>query len=433
MLTPLAVAAAAPDFVDCAICDENVAPVDLNAEADVVGISFMTFNAPRAYELAAEFKRRGRTVIFGGYHPTLMPEEALCHGDAVCVGEAEANLPQMMEDFRRGRLQPFYRLESPGFTRRPVNRALLRQGAYLTPAVVQATRGCPFNCEFCSVAAFSRRRFQTRPVAEVMAEIRSLPGRSLLFIDDNLAADMDYLRRLLTALAPLCRRWYAQMCVQVTRDPGFLELMRRSGCRGVFVGFESLSQASLDGANKSRNRASEYTSAVRRFHAYGIAVMGAIVLGFDQDTVETFEHTRRFLRVAGLDALQLTVLTPLPGTALFERMSAEGRIWDRDWEHYDLGHVVFRPASLSADQITAWHDRLLRDFYSWRAILGRLLRQWHYWAPREMLLCGLVALGYRFKLKRSGVWDRSRFPASRPATPLPDFAGRDTPGSKNSP
>jgi radical SAM superfamily enzyme YgiQ (UPF0313 family) len=343
-----------------------------------------------------------------------MPEEAICHGDAVCIGEAEANLPRMMEDFCRGKLQPFYRLRPADFTRQPVNLALLRRGAYLTPAVVQATRGCPFDCEFCSVAAFSRRRFQSRPVAEVLAEIRSLPGRSLLFIDDNLAADMDYLRRLLAGLEPLRPRWYAQMCVQVTREPGFLDLMRRSGCRGVFVGLESLSQASLDGASKSRNHASEYASAVRRFHEYGIAVMGAIVLGFDRDTLETFEQTGRFLREAGLDALQLTVLTPLPGTALFERMSAEGRILDRDWEHYDLGHVVFRPASLSADQITAWHDRLLRDFYSWRAILGRLLQQWQYLAPREILLSFLVALGYRFKLKRSGLWSRLRSPGKPP-------------------
>jgi radical SAM superfamily enzyme YgiQ (UPF0313 family) len=363
MLTPLAVAAAAPDFVDCAICDESVEPVDLDNDADVVGLSFMTFNAPRAYELAGEFKRRGRTVIFGGYHPTLMPEEAIRHGDAVCIGDADANLPQMMEDFLQGALQSFYRLASPCFTGQPVNRALLRRSRCLTPAVVQATRGCPFGCEFCSVAAFSRRRFQTRPVAEVLEEIQSLPGRCFLFMDDNLVADMDYARRLLEGLRPLRRRWFAQMSVHVTRAPAFLDLMRRSGCRGVFVGFESLSQASLDGASKSLNHAADYAQAVRRFQERGIAVMGAVVLGFDQDTPETLERTGRFLHEAGLDALQLTLLTPLPGTPLFARMSAEGRLLDRDWAHYDLGHVVFRPAGLSVSQLAAGHAGLLRDFY----------------------------------------------------------------------
>ena len=418
MLTPLAVAAAAPDFVDCRIIDESVEPVDLDSDADVVGLSFMTFNAPRAYELARAFKQRGKTVILGGYHPSLMPEEAIRHGDAVCIGDAEASLPPMFEDLRRGSLQPFYRQPPDHFARRRVDRSLLRRRAYLTPAVVQATRGCRFGCEFCSIAAFSRGRFQTRPVNEVLEEIRCLPGRGFLFMDDNLVADREYARRLLTGLLPMRRRWFAQMGVHVARDREFLDLLGRSGCRGVFVGLESLSQASLDGASKSFNRAEAYAEAVRRFHDHGIAVMGAIVLGFDQDTSDTLELTARFLRSAGLDALQLTLLTPLPGTPLFARMSAEGRILDRDWEHYDLGHLVFRPARLAAGQLTAAHAAMLRRFYSWPAMLRRLRRQWRYLAPREIVLSFLVGLGYRFKLRRTGIWERARLQTERTSEPV---------------
>ena len=425
MLTPLAVAAAAPDFVDCRIIDESVEPVDLDSDADVVGLSFMTFNAPRAYELARAFKQRGKTVILGGYHPSLMPEEAIRHGDAVCIGDADANLPPMMEDFRRGSLRRFYRQTCDRFGGRRVNRALLREREYLTPAVVQATRGCRFGCEFCSIAAFSRRHFQTRPVAEVLEEIRALPGRCFLFMDDNLVADPEYARELFEGLVPMQRRWFAQVGVHVTRDAVFLDLMRRSGCRGVFVGFESLSQASLDGAAKSFNRAEVYAEAIRRFHDRGIAVMGAIVLGFDQDSPQTLERTAQFLREAGLDALQLTLLTPLPGTPLFARLSAEGRIFDCDWEHYDLGHLVFRPARLLAGQLTATHAGLLRDFYSWPAILRRLRCQWRYLAPREMGLSLLVGLGYRFKLRRTGLWEGTQSRAARASNAIP--AGRAAP------
>ncbi len=418
MLTPLAVAAAAPDFVDSRIIDEGVEPVDLDSDADVVGLSFMTFNAPRAYELAQAFKQRGKTVILGGYHATLMPEEAIRHADAVCIGEADANLPQMLEDFRRGSLRPFYRQTRDAFGRQRVDRTLLRPRAYLTPAVVQATRGCRFGCEFCSVAAFSRRRFQNRPVAEVIEEIRSLPNRCFLFMDDNLVAEPAYAHELFEGLRPLQRRWYAQVGVHVARDPALLDLMQRSGCRGVFVGLESLSQASLDATAKAFNHAEGYAEAIRRFHRRGIAVMGAIVLGFDQDTPEGLERTARFLSEAGLDALQLTLLTPLPGTPLFARLTAEGRIFDREWEHYDLGHVVFHPALLSAGRLAASHARLLRGFYSWRAILGRLRRQRRYLAPREMGLSLLVGLGYRFKLRRTGLWNWR----------VPDSAGRQAAG-----
>jgi len=269
----------------------KVEPIDFDADADVVAISFMTFNAPRAYEIARAFRRRGKTVIVGGYHPTLLPQEAALHADAVCVGEAEANLPSMLGDVRANRLRKIYDIPYERLEPSPIEPHLLARGKYAPCAVVQATRGCPNGCAFCSVSAFSRRTFKSRPVADVVGEIRRARTRRVLFMDDHLAADRAYAESLLRALVPLGRRWYAQIGAGVARDPGFLRLLARSGCQGVFV-------------------------------------------GFDHDGPETFDRTSRFLRETGVEALQLTILTPFPGTPVFERM--EG------------------------------HDRILREFYSRR-------------------------------------------------------------------
>jgi radical SAM superfamily enzyme YgiQ (UPF0313 family) len=408
MLGPQCVAAAAPDHVQVRIVDEHVEPIDFDTDTDLVGISFMTFSAPRAYEIARAFKARGRTVIFGGYHPTLVPDEAIRHADAVCVGDAEPNLPQMIHDFERGSLKPFYDRPSQSHPGVRPDPTLIQRRQYIAPAVVQATRGCPHHCEFCSIAAFSRRRYQTRPVSEVVAEVSALRSRSFLFMDDNLVVDLDYARRLFRQLVPLRKRWYAQLGVTAAQDGDLVELMRRSGCRGVFVGFESLCQASLEEAGKRLNRVDRYRQAVARLHAAGIAVMGAVVLGFDHDTIQSFEKTRTFLREVDLDALQLTLLTPLPGTPLFDRFSAQGRIVDHHWEHYDLGHVVFRPRHMSAQELADGHARLLREFYSWPAIFRRAIRQWRYLEPQEIGLCFLLGVGYRYKLHRTGLWNRMK-------------------------
>jgi radical SAM superfamily enzyme YgiQ (UPF0313 family) len=400
MLTPLCVAASAPDYVQTQIVDESVEPIDFDCDADVVGISFMTFNAPRAYEIADAFRRRGKTVIFGGYHPTLAPQEAIQHCDAICIGEAEANLPRMMEDFRRGRLQRFYRYRNTELRPLAIDTRLIDGKRYLTSSVVQATRGCPNGCGFCSVSAFYERSLKCKQVSDVVAEIRAMKSRNVLFIDDNIAANLKYARALFTALVPLEKHWYAQIGANVTRDPELLALMRRSGCRGVFVGFESLSQQSLDSAAKGFNRADYYREAVRKFHERGIGVFAALALGFDHDTEDTFRKTAEFVQDAGVDALQLTILTPLPGTPLFDEMEREGRMVDRDWEHYDLGHVVFRPGSVSAEDLAAAHRSILRRFYSWRSIGRRLARQLRYLAAEQILLSLALSLGYRFKLRR---------------------------------
>jgi len=402
MLGPLCVAASAPDYVETTIVDENVEPLDLDCDTDVVGVSFMTFNAPRAYEIGDAFRARGKTVFFGGYHPTLMPEEAIQHCDAVCIGDAEANLPRMFDDLRNGKLEEFYSERAPELVRRPVDTTLIRQKDYATSSVVQATRGCNMRCEFCSVTAFYQHTLRCRPLTDVLEQIKAAPGRDLLFMDDNIAADSRYAKALFRAMAPLKKRWFSQVPVSVARDAEMLRLMKASGCRAVFVGLESLSQESLTEAAKGFNRADEYRAAVERFHAHGIGVIGAFVVGFDHDTPEVFDRTAAFLREANVDVLQLTILTPFPGTPLYRRMSDAGRMADLDWGHYDFGHVVFRPRNMTAGELQAGHDAVLADFYSWRSILRRALGQAFYLRPSQIWLGFVVGVGYRYKLRKVG-------------------------------
>ena len=423
MLSSLYVAAAMPPEVETRILDEEVEPVDFDSDADLIGISFMTFNAPRAYEIADRFRQeKGKTVILGGYHPTFMPDEAIAHADGVCIGEAEPNVPRMVEDFIAGRLQPFYRcgLADLG-SLRPLNRGLLPRGPYLWADAMQATRGCRQRCTFCSIASFFGNRFRTRPVAHVIDELGSL-GKRILFMDDNLTSQSDYAKDLFAGMVPLGKRWYSQCSIQIAEDDELLRLAARSGCGGLFIGLESLSQDNLRAWRKSFSRARDYKRAIRKLHDAGIAVYAGIVFGYDWDTTEVFRETLEFLLDANVDALQATILTPFPGTPLFETMEREGRIVERDWSHYDFRHVVIEPQRMSREALQAGHDWVLASFYSSRSILTRVTRELRY-LPLSTILIGSLPLsyGYRHRLRADGTW-QTELPVERGVTrPVPSL------------
>lgn len=408
MLPSLYVAAAMPSFVETRIIDEDVEAIDYDMDADLVGISFMTYNAPRAYEIAGRFRfERGKPVVFGGYHPTLLPAEAGQHADAVCVGDAEPNVPHMIEDFAAGRLKPLY-AHGPGtLDDLPLpRRALLRKEDYAPVDVVQATRGCFHRCTFCSVAAFHHYRFRTRPVASVVDELRGL-GRTILFMDDSITADRDYARELFSAMIPLGKRWFSQCGIGIAQDGHLLDLAARSGCRGLFVGFETLSQQGLRAWHKGTNVGRDYLDAVRRLHAAGIAVFAGFVFGGDEDTPDLFPRTLAFLLEANVDCLQATRLTPFPGTPLFEEMERQGRIVDRDWGHYDFGHVVFEPRKMSREVLDSGVAWVQRQFYARRRIGRRAWQCLRYLGPAVALRGVLpLNLGYRHKMSLDGTFQR---------------------------
>lgn len=414
MLSSLYVAAAMPSCVETTIVDEEVEPIDFDTDADLVGISFMTFNAPRAYEIADKFRHeKGKKVIVGGFHPSFLPEEALRHADAVCIGEAENNVPRMIEDFLGGRLQSVYKSGFVDLNGLPIPpRNLIRKNSYSIVDTVQASRGCPHRCTFCSITSFFDHTFRSRPVDEVIEEIRPL-GKYLLFMDDNITTDADYAKELFTKMIPLGKRWFSQCSTRIAYDEQLLDLAGRSGCSGLFIGFESLSQDSLKGWNKSFNRSKDYEQAVRRIHARGIGICGAIVFGNDHDTTEIFPRTLEFLLKANIDGLQATILTPFPGTPLFQDMDNEGRITDKNWGHYDFRHVVFEPRRMSPGELIQGHDWVLSNFYSRRSVARRLRNELRYLSLLTILRATIpLNLSYRSRLTADGTFGMNGTPAT---------------------
>uniref|UniRef100_UPI0032166335 B12-binding domain-containing radical SAM protein n=1 Tax=uncultured Draconibacterium sp. TaxID=1573823 RepID=UPI0032166335 len=419
MLPSLYVAASMPPHVTTRIIDEDVEPIDFETDANLIGISFMTYNAPRAYEIADRFRATGKKVIFGGYHPTFMKEEAIQHADAICLGESENNIPVMIDDFMNGGLKPFYKSELVDLDTLPkLNRELIRHNAYVTTNAMQATRGCIYKCEFCSVAAFNRYKIRTRPVGQVIDELKGL-GRSVLFMDDNIGLNREYAKELFKAMKPLNKRWFSQCGIGISEDEELLRLAYESGCRGLFIGFESLSKDSLEGWKKHCNRRSDYLQAVKNIHNAGIGIFAGFVFGSDNDIPDVFADTLDFLLEANIEVLQSTRLTPFPGTPLFDKMDREDRIITKDWSHYDFFHVVYTPIHMDAETLhygTAW---LQRQFYGYKSITRRVRKAFSYLDASIVSKVMLpLNLGYRIKLAKYGAFSMAEMFNGNKATVL---------------
>ncbi len=381
-LSLLSVAAATPRGHTVRLVDEQVEDIPAGCTPGLVGITCMTALAPRAFEIARMFRDRGVPVVLGGMHPTLCPEESLAHADAVVAGEAEPVWAQVVADAAARRLAGIYRPPDPpdlALLRDPP-RHLLRPGRYATVHAVQATRGCPHRCAFCSVSAFSNHTHRCRPVADVRREVAAIPAGFFMFVDDNITADREYALELFGALAPLGKRWMSQSTLSLAADPPLLAAASRAGCAAIFAGMETFNNDNLDGVQKSFHRADRYREAVRALHAHGIGIEAGIVFGFDGDGPGVFESTVRQMDDLRVDMAQVSVFTPLPGTPAHEAM--EPRILDRNRAHYDLHTVVFQPAGMSVEDLQAGHDWATREFYRpWR-IARRLAR--HTAMPRGL-------------------------------------------------
>lgn len=375
------------------VIDEGIETVPLDLDADLVAMTVITGCAPRAYELAAHYRQTGKTVVLGGPHITLVPDDAAPQADAIVTGYAEETWPQLLRDFAAGRLAARYDMAPDFSLRAPQNlvtprRDLLKKGAYSTVNTFEATRGCAHRCEFCVVpSAWGRRPF-SKPVSHVVDEIRQSGARRLIFYDLNLIANRRYARELFEALIPLNVKWFGLATTLL--DESMIELMARSGCRGLLIGFESVSEEALTGIGKSFNRPHQYHELVRQLHARAILINGTFVFGNDSDSLDSFDAVRDFVMTAGIDLPRFSMLTPFPGTPLFARLEAEGRITTRDWSLYDGQHVVFEPALMSAAELTQAHEALWREVYSLGGMARRLLRR-----VRGLPLSVAANFGYR--------------------------------------
>lgn len=381
LLSLLSVAAETPKDVKVRIVDEQTEKIPWNEHFDLVGITCMTALAPRAYEIASRFRNNNIPVILGGMHPTLCPEDAEKHADAILIGDAEGVWEKVINDVRKGNLKEKYQNEQPNDLAgiKSIPRYLLNRGAYSTINAVQATRGCPNACDFCSVTAFHKQTQRQRPVEDVIEEISQIPDKFFILVDDNLTADREYAARLFKALVPLNKFWVSQSTISIAEDPDFVRLAAESGCIGLFIGVETFSEANLNGVGKTCNRVEKYREAIRLFHSYGIAIEAGIVFGFDNDQPTVFQNTLNFLDELEVDVIQASIFTPLPGTSRFAKM--QERIFDRDWSNYDFHSVVFQPKHMNATDLQAGHDWVTREFYKPGRIAKRLWR--HVKRPRS--------------------------------------------------
>ncbi|MFQ5457886.1 MAG: B12-binding domain-containing radical SAM protein [Myxococcota bacterium] len=385
--------------------DDNHGEVDPGAEVDLVAISVNTMSAHRAYALADGFRARGIPVVLGGWHVTFCPEEAAGHADAVVVGEADDTWRPLLGDFEQGRLQPRYvsRNDTDLGKYPRVRRDLLEGRPYFTKNIVQATRGCPFRCSFCSVSTINPR-YRRRPIADVVDEIAGLKGPVLFFIDDNLFIHRKYTRDLFRALAPLKKKWIGEASINIADDSELLELAVKSGMVGLLVGFESILPDSIREMNKHRTNAAErYKAQIRALHKRGVGVLAMFTFGFDHDTPDVFEKTLAFCDEADIFGASFGILTPFPGTPTHQKLASEKRLLTDDWRLYDLQHLVFDLPGWSPRRL----EKLLREteerYYGARSFLRRtwkLLKYPRLLRPRNLLLYAIVNFQYKANLRR---------------------------------
>ena len=394
-LTLTTLAALAPKDLDVEfrLIDEGIDDIPLDLEADLIGITIITGTAPRGYELSRHFRSRGIPTVLGGPHVTLIPDEAAQQADAICVGYAEQTWPQLLHDFAAGRLQRRYE-QGHDFTleHSPIPRRDLLDGRrFLTQAVFEATRACAHNCEFCvAPTAWGRKQFQ-KPVEIVVADIRSVGRKKIIFIDLNLISDRSYAEKLFQALIPLDIHWFGLSTSLIGRDPDLMTLMARSGCKGLLIGFETISKGSLSDAGKRFNEPTDYGRLITDLHRLGISLQGCFVFGLDHDTPDAFDETARFVIDHAIDLPRFAILTPFPGTPLFNRFNSQSRILTRNWELYDGQHVVFQPKNMSIQELQEGHERTWRKVYSLGSIAKRIGK-----SRTQLPIAVMANLGYRY-------------------------------------
>lgn len=393
-LTTLAAMVPAELNAEITIQDEGVQPLDLNMDADLVGITAITGTALRAYKIADELRARGKTVVLGGVHATLLPEEAQQHADSIVIGYAEQSWPELLRDFARGALRPRYHTPTgrvlAGVPK--ARRDLLRKDRYATVNSIEATRGCPHKCDFCVVPTAWSNTYAHRPIEEVIDELRTFEGKKALFIDLSPMEDVNYAKALYRTMIPLRMRWVGLSTTRIAEEPELLKLAAQSGCKGLLIGFESVSQETLNGTRKHFHSAAGYGEVVKKLHDHGIGVQGCFVFGFDTDDASVFERTVEFVDRSKIDLPRYAVVTPFPNTGLYRRLEAEGRLLHKNWALYDVEHVVIQPKQMTPERLQEGLEWSWKQSYSLRSIARRVTG-----APWSILpLWIALNAGYRY-------------------------------------
>lgn len=375
-LTLTTLAALVPEDVDVEvkIYDETAEKIPLDIDAELIGITCITGTAPRCYAFGDYFRKKGKTVFMGGVHPSMLPDEAAQHADVIFTGFSEQTFPQFIYDYLRGDFRKLYR-QNDDFTieGRPIpRRELLNAKRYITTKTVEAIRGCCHTCSFCAYPAAFGKTVYKRPVKEVVAEIEALNTKHVTFPDVNLITDRAYAIELFTALIPLKIIWLGLVTSSVGIDDELMEVFRKSGCRGLLIGFESITQESQQYIHKGVNRVDSYVALMEKLHDNGILVQGCFAFGGDEEDESVFDRTVEMIIKAKIDLPRFSILTPFPKTQYYMQLEKEGRIIERNWAMYDVQHCVFSPRKMTKEQLEEGTDRAWRSVYSTGNIMKRL-------------------------------------------------------------
>jgi radical SAM superfamily enzyme YgiQ (UPF0313 family) len=391
-LAPATLAGLTPRDCDTEIrfYDDRTEAIPFDEPTDLVAMSVETYTARRSYQIASEFRRRDVPVVMGGFHPTLVPDEAAEYAESIVLGEAEGLWPTVIEDFRSGRLRPEYRsAKRPPLSGLRPDRTLFAGKRYLPVGLVEAGRGCHFRCEFCAIQSYFSNTQTRRPIEEIIDEIKRIRKPLIFFVDDNITSNMDEAKAFFRALIPLKVRWVSQASINAAHDEEFLRLIKASGCQGLLIGFETLNPENLRRMRKSFNLMNGgYERALANLRRHEIRLYVTFILGYDDDNSDTLEQTLAFAEQHRFYIVAFNHLTPFPGTPLYDRLRSEGRLlYDRWWldPAYRYGMVPFAPKGMSADEVKNRCIDARQRFYGMGSIFRRSLdfkvnsRSWFMW------------------------------------------------------
>lgn len=357
------------------IIEEEAVFVDPDQECDLVAISCMTANAPRAYELSEAFRERGKTVVLGGVHPSILPAEAMQHADSVVVGEAEGVWETLLNDFENHKLQRKYHNPNPDlhkYVPKDFRTVVNKSKFHIIP--IMTTRGCPYDCDFCCVTDLFGKKIRHIPIENVVRDIKESGSRNFLFLDDNIIGHKKYAKELFRAIKPLKIKWGGQASVSLlVEDDELLQLAAESGCKSLFIGIESVSVEQLKTMRKGIKEIAHLESSLKKIKKMGILIHASMVFGFDNDTRETFNDTVTFLKKNKASTASFNVLTPYPGTRVYENLKKENRLTTTDWKYYDHNTVVFQPRNMTPYELQMGKINARKKFYSINSVIKRML------------------------------------------------------------
>ena len=356
------------------LVDERYKDIDFDKHYDLIGISCLTYNSLRGYEVSKEFRKKGIPVVFGGYHASLIPEEAKQHADSIVIGEAEITWPQLLKDYQNGNMKKIYRNDHV-VKAEEIPPARHDIGSYTFWESIQVSRGCPTGCEFCAMNVVEGKVFRGRPIEDVIDEMKKIHAKRIFFADASLTINPKYAKKLFKAMIPLNKKFHCFGNINVlARDKEFIRLSQEAGVEKWYLGIESISQKNIDQAGKGTNKVENYHKAIQNVKDYGMMVTGFFVFGLDFDTPDIFDATLNAIYKWGLDEASFSILTPYPGTPLFKRFNKEGRITNNNWSLYEEGKVNFIPKNMTEEELLEGIQRIAMEFYSVKNNIKRALK-----------------------------------------------------------